>query len=130
MGCVRLLQPRCYTVRLMRSTQFCRIVRGVALVILAWTAFDIGFPGLCALDSEWAQIAYASAPVTVASSTGERDAPAPPVHIDDCFCCSHCVDVAGVPAPEGLDLTVDVARLPSDSLPFSLQYPPYHPPRS
>jgi hypothetical protein len=116
----------------MRWWRHSTLNRVVALAILLWTAADLSNVRLCALDNE------GHAPVSVAPvSTGveSRDgampkAPQPAApHIDDCFCCSHCVDVtAALPqAPSTLVRTqapwlVVIAPRGSGS-PF------YHPPQ-
>ena len=112
----------------MRSPQFRRIVRAVALTFLAWTAVDLGVPTLCALDNELPQ-AYTSAP-TIHTPSNEGGTPSRPVHIDDCFCCSHCVNVTALAAPAGLALAIQAPPLPAEFLPVALGYPPYHPPRT
>lgn len=77
-----------------------RFVRVVVTVLLLWTAVDLSNAGLCALDNERAGGASFDAPAATWASAGDTaPLPIPLRHIDDCFCCSHCVDVrALVPA--------------------------------
>lgn len=71
------------------------------MVLLLWTAADLTNSSLCALDAEDTHPA-ASADTATASLQSDREAPAPlPVHsdaphVDDCFCCSHCVEVSSL----------------------------------
>ena len=75
-----------------------RLARAVTMVLLLWTAADLTNSSLCALENEDAR---STAPATPGSTALDHDSssetprqPATP-HIDDCFCCSHCVDVQG-----------------------------------
>lgn len=67
----------------------------VAMILLLWTAVDLSNAGLCALDNEDAAPIAADATTALAASHGDRAPLAPDTsrHVDDCFCCSHCVDV-------------------------------------
>lgn len=70
----------------------------VALVLLVWTAVDLTNSGLCALDNE-AAAAPSAATTTIAAAGWDAGAGLPQqdrVHVDDCFCCSHCVDVSAI----------------------------------
>ena len=109
--------------------QFRTTCRAVAWLLLAWVSVDLGFPALCALDQELRPLTAATASLEAPSSSDDG-APAPPVHIDDCFCCSHCVDVGSM---VGLLPRAGVtARMafPVDRAPFRAGYPLYHPPRA
>jgi hypothetical protein len=78
----------------MRSWRRCRLVKAVVMVLLLWTAADLTNSSLCALENEDAPLAPVSGSVTlVDGSRNSIPPPQPPQHIDDCFCCSHCVDV-------------------------------------
>lgn len=106
------------------------IVRAMAAALLLWTAADITNSSLCALEQESSVFWAPAADATVAGST-EPSSPLAPdtdVHVDDCFCCSHCVELARL-LP---DLGSAPARrehralvLPSPRI-FGLQL--YHPP--
>lgn len=119
------------------------MLRWCATVLLVWTAVDMMAPGLCALEREHDDVAVAA----VGAEAGAFDAaggvrarvapdetlppagdstPAP--HVDDCFCCSHCVDVwrlDAVAAPADLvrRFVVREQRVVDNVPP-----PPYHPP--
>ena len=54
---------------------------------------DLTSPSLCALDNEGASQAIASDETGIhASGAPASRLPVLPPHIDDCFCCSHCVE--------------------------------------
>ena len=88
---------RCKTVTLSLRT-VCRVV---ALILLCQTGLDLAVPSVCALDSDTLSSAFAGsasrAVVTSASTPQRSGVPAVPVgHIDDCFCCSGCVEAQPV----------------------------------
>jgi hypothetical protein len=104
------------------------VLRWCAIVLLLWTAIDVMAPGLCALEREHEDS-------TSAAATIAPDRALPPVgdstsapHVDDCFCCSHCVDIwrlDAVAAPADLvQRFVIHGQRPADHVPP----PPYHPP--
>lgn len=112
------------------SVQFLRksrLVPAVALVLLAWTAVDLTNASLCALDQEGAA---RSACVVVMQQIGrgQQDGGSVPTHVDDCFCCSHCVDAAALPALTITCFTADSMGFervsPPRSIPRSLDHPP------
>lgn len=106
------------------------IVRGVVMLLLLWTGIDITNASLCALEQEqetpYAQ-GHADAALNADSVPPLPIAPQPP-HVDDCFCCSHCVEVLAL-APAFLPMPV-----PRDAEPTVLSSPRifgarlYHPP--
>ncbi len=112
----------------MHSARFGAAVRAVAWVLLAWVALDLGVPSLCALDREGQSTPLSS--TAIYTPAGDNGMPDQSVHIDDCFCCSHCVNVASV-SDIATPLLVDNRSLPplTRSL-FLAAYPPYHPPRA
>lgn len=110
----------------MRSAQFRKASRAIAWLFLAWVGIDLGYPSLCALDQENPLNLAVATSVDAASPDGTT--PVPPAHIDDCFCCSHCVDVSSIASSVPLWSVVFVP-LPIDRAPFPSGYPPYHPPR-
>lgn len=83
-----------------------RVGRIVALVLLLWTAADLTNTGLCALESEGALDAVSLTSATALSNPSDTSAPRGTTsqgHIDDCFCCSHCVEFqAEPPAPTAM----------------------------
>lgn len=111
----------------MRSAHVRAGARAAAWLLLALVALDLGNPSLCALDQE-----SESRPVSAPAQDllpSDGGTPTPPAHVDDCFCCSHCVDVAAIAAPAMLSLVGDNVSLPAERTPFPTGYPPYHPPK-
>lgn len=53
---------------------------------------------LCALDHEGAAWADGTGDKTIAASDPAPSAPLAATHVDDCFCCSHCVDIQQISA--------------------------------
>ena len=110
----------------MLSVRFGTRARAVACILLLWVALDLGFPSLCALDQT-------SVPSSATANGDTRPAddsvPDPSKHVDDCFCCSHCVDVTSMAAPSPLVWAVGDLALPEDRAPFAAKNPLYHPPR-
>jgi hypothetical protein len=78
----------------MRSSLFRRVSRVAAMLLLVWTAVDLAFAGLCALDREQADLGLPS----MAVARADEATASGPAHVDDCFCCSRCVSLT-VPAP-------------------------------
>ena len=105
---------------------FRAVVRLTAILLLAWTALDLTATQLCAADNRpWAL--NEPAPEDVAGPSSST--PVPQGHIDDCFCCSHCVNVAllvplrATPLTTACDPSLDT-RVPSgDGCPL------FHPPQ-
>jgi len=114
------------------------VLRWCATVLLLWTAIDMMAPGLCALEREHdEEVAVAADATTVdddaAGAAFEQalppadDSPSVP-HVDDCFCCSHCVDMwrlDAVAAPADL---VQHFVLHQRRVVDNVPPPPYHPP--
>ena len=125
-----LKERRCYTAKPVAFGRFGTFVRATAWLFLAWTAVDLTVPSLCALDREQdpALIYSSDARVDVAP-TPHSTTPAP-VHVDDCFCCSHCVNMTAIHALASLSLGRTDTPLPADRMPLAAGYPPYHPPRA
>lgn len=67
----------------------------MALLLLCQTALDLANPALCALDAdEFAPVGVAAGTLVLTAATsaahpGPADAAE---HVDDCFCCSGCVE--------------------------------------
>jgi hypothetical protein len=101
------------------------------MVLLLWTAADLTNSGLCALDSEDPLGVPASNEAALDQSVPNPvpfNAPAP--HIDDCFCCSHCVDVQGLaPALVSIPVHREVPPLVL-AAPSGFHAPLYHLSRS
>ncbi len=97
-----------------------------AFVLLGLVAIDLGAPSLCALDqaavSEFGETSTATAPE-------DFDTAPPPVHLDDCFCCSHCVHPSQALHPTGLARVEDKAFPLTEQVAFALIAAPFHPPR-
>lgn len=119
------------------------MLRWCATVLLLWTAIDMMAPGLCALEREHDDFAVGATLEGAAAAEAAggvravlaQDDALPPAgdsdsapHVDDCFCCSHCVDVwrlDAVAAPADLVRRFAVhERRIVDNVPP----PPYHPP--
>jgi hypothetical protein len=96
-------------------------------VFLLWTAVDLTNPELCALDNDPLAPVSTSATLFAVDDAGLPDGPAP--HIDDCFCCSRCVEASPVQAPAGLRLVTRRAPLVSDTLLVADHASVYHPPQ-
>lgn len=106
-----------------------RFVRVVTTLLLLWTAADLISPSLCGLEVE-ARQTTASAALTEGFASGPAGPPpAVPRQIEDCFCCSHCVDVppaAREPKATIGDLKHEPAPCPRK--PRNVGDPHYHPP--
>lgn len=108
-----------------------RLTQAMVMVLLLWTAADLTNSSLCALENEETR---SSAPAVPGSTAIDQDAgnrippqPAKP-HIDDCFCCSHCVEVAGlVPALASVPVNRELQLLVL-AAPRLFGYRLYHPP--
>ena len=112
----------------MRWWRHSRLVHAVAMLLLLWTAADLSNASLCALDNEGTSPFPVSTGATL-SSDSQVPAQAPQ-HIDDCFCCSHCVDVKAL-APAALATPADAKRTPSVlAAPRLFGSRLYHPPLS
>ncbi len=99
------------------------------MVLLLWTAADLSNVSLCALDNEGALGAGTFGGSTVFEDGSTNQLPLEPsAHIDDCFCCSHCVDIQAL-APATVVIPAALKRTP-----FILAAPRlfgssvYHPP--
>lgn len=111
-------------VRLLRQT---RIVRAFAVALLLWTAVDLGNPTLCALDTP--VNARAAGTVVHATDPG-RPVGVPPLHVDDCFCCSLHVrpSAKATPITAGIPVLRHV-RVIAVGLPSGEHAAIYHPPQ-
>jgi len=114
----------------MSAWRHSRVARFTVALILAWTAIDISNSWLCSLDGEALPRAATSAAIIVADTGEQPDLPLPAAaHIDDCFCCSHCVQ-PGVFEPVDVRLNVLAdAGLPPPSFPRSSASSLDHPPQ-
>ena len=116
----------------MRWWRASALSRFVALVILVWTVADLSSASLCALDNEDGA-PFAAAPIGVGGvildgATSQTPHPAS-VHVDDCFCCSHCVEVAAI-VPANIAGMAKSHKPPLTLLvPRIFGSPLYHPPQ-
>lgn len=96
------------------------------MLLLAWTAVDLTASQLCALD------AVPAAAVTEQADAGEAQLPlAPdPAHVDDCFCCSHCVDVKLIQTELVSSRLSAPVRALDERAPLGAARPLFHPPQS
>jgi hypothetical protein len=109
--------------RNVHSPSFRRIARLFASILLLWTAADVCDYGLCSRHRDplggFARTAYRAGGPEEESAVEAAD---------DCFCCSHVVDVR---TPFRVTLGHDVAWLVRDEPPGQLHLtavPLYHPP--
>ena len=113
----------------MRSWRHSRLVKTVIMILLLWTAADLTNTSLCALESEDSRPTQVenSAP-GLSEATQPRPLPEPVGHFDDCFCCSHCVEVQPV-FPPAAGLRVAPQRAPMTAPAVRIfGFPLYHPP--
>lgn len=105
-----------------------RLGRTVALLLLIWTAADLSNASLCALDNDTASTIAVSQSASLNEAPSPPPAPAQPPHVDDCFCCSHCVELQVVARPTVANSTpVQDAPLVLAAL-RTFGSPLYHPP--
>ena len=114
----------------MRWWRNSRLARVVAAVILLWTAADLTNASLCALDSDELGSAYVAglSPTIGSSDTTDGTPLQSGRHVDDCFCCSHCVDVQAL-VPGVVAEPIARREPPRDvAVPDGFGFPLYHPP--
>jgi len=115
------------------------IFRIAALVLLMQAGLDVSSDAtagtVCLADAAVAaaplQIAAQSPAGTETVMSEEHSTPMQgvPVHVDDCFCCSPCVDVAAVEQPIAISFVKAVrSSLPVRRVPI-LATTPFHPPQ-
>jgi hypothetical protein len=98
-------------------------------VLLLWTAADLTNADLCALDNEGSVESTAAGDVLRAPDQGRlpgRTRPAP--HVDDCFCCSRCVEPGEIAIPAVVHVVRRDVRVVAFRLPRTDPAPVYHPP--
>jgi hypothetical protein len=104
------------------SASFRRVARLFAIVLLLWTAADVCDYGLCVHHRD---------PIGSFADTAFRAPASDPddrAGSDDCFCCSHVVDVR---LPFRMCVAHAVARVVADDVPAQphlRSVPLYHPP--
>lgn len=126
-GCV------CYT-HGMRWWRRCALSRVVVFAILLWTAADLSNATICALENEGTSSPTIATPFTLDGTVlhGEWGPSAPPAqapHVDDCFCCSHCTEVAGLVASHAAIVAVRPTSPVVVSAPRIFASALYHPPQ-
>ena len=104
------------------------VVRMVAIILLAWTAVDLCAPSLCA--SEAVAIANPS------RTNGSARLTAHPANAgdcgdqqDDCFCCSHAVDLRTVTFRVSAAVPLQLIGPSTPLVTPAVTSPPYHPPQ-
>lgn len=106
-----------------------RLVRTVVMALLLWTAADLTNASLCALDSDVPRAFAMASDATLQDADGRHaPTPTPLQHIDDCFCCSHCVNVHALSL---FTVTTPIYQQhPAAALagPLTFGAPLYHPP--
>jgi len=123
----------CYTCW-MRWWRRSALSRVVALTILLWTGADLSNSSLCALENEGAAAPASAGPGSIGGTIVDGTTPQAPQpvsgHVDDCFCCSHCVDVAGF-LPANVATIANSPRVPLVvAAPRIFGSPLYHPPQA
>lgn len=104
------------------------LYRAAVFVLLIQTGLDLSNTAFCSLDSQ-PLLPLASADATAARPDGSPSQPANAPHVDDCFCCSACIDVQAVSQPVTVVLVSPAAStLPSRHVP-TLSRLLYHPPQ-
>jgi hypothetical protein len=112
----------------MRWWRESRLVQAVVMLLLLWTAADLSNASLCALDNEGQPIQLSAAHASLDSSSAQLPDQTPQHHIDDCFCCSHCVEHQSV-APAAFVAHAEMQRPPLVlAAPQRDGFPLYHPP--
>ena len=110
----------------MRLPAHRRLARACAVLLLAWTAADLTGVASCALDGVGVSQTCASRPSLVEGALS-ADTAAP--HIDDCFCCSRCVEASAGGFSATLSPLEIVASTPhSHQILIALLL--YHPPQA
>jgi len=104
------------------------VFRLFAIALVLWAGVDMTNPSLCALDNERATCAPVSRTMLKADWRAHPDGNAARPHIDDCFCCSHCLEPGQIVAPDAVTALAD--RLPAVATQPRFQDLPavYHPP--
>lgn len=113
----------------MRWWRHSRLARAVAMILLLWTGADLTNASLCALDSDQIGATFSREYALTVSAESTNPTPSQPSHhIDDCFCCSHCVDVQ-VLVPSVVAELITRREAPFDvAVPHGFGFPLYHPP--
>ena len=112
----------------MRWWRKSRLVQATVMLLLLWTAADLSNASLCALDNEGQPMQVSAEHGSLASSDAQVPDPTPARHIDDCFCCSHCVEHQ-VFAPGAVVMPMKMQRAPLVlAAPRLFGSPLYHPP--
>ena len=115
--------PR-YTV-MVPAWRLTRLSRVVAVCLLLWTAVDLADAGACALDQE--QFGGSTA-ASVQSIPTAAEHGSGPFHVDDCFCCSHCVDVDAVVVLPAISSMLQPVCATCAKNPRARAFPLFHPP--
>jgi len=98
----------------------------VAVVLfLSWTAVDLANASLCAVDSDrlgqsdGAMADHATDPISPPTSP-----------VDDCFCCSHSVDVGRLTVVLDSTAAAPIPEMSVPAAPLSPPHIPFHPPKA
>lgn len=113
----------------MRAWRTSRLTRLVVLTLLFWTAADLTYASLCALDGQALNLVRTGAePLAQAADQDATPSPAAQPHVDDCFCCSHCVDVSVISPANIVLQVVEQPSILASAAPSTFGSPLYHPP--
>ena len=98
-------------------------------MLLAWTAADLAFARVCGLEKIDTPITGGSRQLTVQSDAAQSPGSDLP-DVQDCFCCSHCVNIQQAPfVCESRLVSAVVADLIVSVAPPQVR-PTYHPPQA
>lgn len=94
------------------------------MLLLVLTAADVTNSIACALDGEdWLLLAATTLDQPSSSTPDQSSA-----HVDDCFCCSHCVDVQSAVPPLTRQAVIAIVSRFVTAAPHNFGSPLYHPP--
>jgi hypothetical protein len=94
------------------------------VLLLSWTAADLVNASLCAVDSDG--LAQSDAAITAHAAD---PIPPPTSPVDDCFCCSHSVDVGRLMVVLDSTAVAPISEMSVPAAPLSPPHIPFHPPR-
>ena len=101
------------------------LLRLAVVFLLSWTAVDLANASLCAVDSDGLEQSDA------ALTAQEADPIAPPASpVDDCFCCSHSVDVGRLTVILDSTAAAPIPEMSVPAAPLSPPHIPFHPPKA
>ena len=112
----------------MSKRGFAATVRLTAILLLAWTAVDLTATQLCPADGQARPFAVSERSSKMLAPS-RPTTPVAPAHVDDCFCCSHCVNVGVLVPVSATAATTGCDPVPDVRIPFNDGHPLYRPPQ-